>query len=52
MVDNEVMVMAKFSRTSLLIAGGLALSSACGQTSYDSQRQVETKRIFCLTRRL
>ena len=40
MVDNEVMVMAKFSRTSLLIAGGLALSSACGQTSYDSQRQV------------
>jgi len=38
MVDNEVM--ARFSRTSLLIAGGLALSSACGQTSYDAQRQV------------
>ena len=38
MVDNEVMV--RFSRTSLLITGGLALSSACGQTSYDAQRQV------------
>jgi len=33
------MVMARFSRTSLLITGGLALSSACGQMSYDSQRQ-------------
>ena len=40
MVDNEVMVMARLSRTSLLITGGLALSSACGQNSYDSQRQV------------
>jgi protein-L-isoaspartate(D-aspartate) O-methyltransferase len=39
MVDNEVMVMARFSRTLLLIAGGLALNSACGQTSYESQRQ-------------
>jgi len=38
MVDNEVM--ARFSRTSLLVTGGLALSSACGQTSYDAQRQV------------
>jgi len=32
--------MVRFSRTSLLITGGLALSSACGQTSYDAQRQV------------
>jgi protein-L-isoaspartate(D-aspartate) O-methyltransferase len=32
--------MARFSRTSLLITAGLALSAACGQTSYDSQRQV------------
>jgi protein-L-isoaspartate(D-aspartate) O-methyltransferase len=39
MVDNEGMVMDRFSRTSLLITGGIALSSACGQTSYDSQRQ-------------
>jgi len=39
MVDNEGMVMTRFSRTSLLISGGLALSSACGQTSYESQRQ-------------
>jgi protein-L-isoaspartate(D-aspartate) O-methyltransferase len=31
--------MGRFSRTSLLISGGLALSSACGQTSYESQRQ-------------
>ncbi len=31
--------MARLSRTLLLIAGGLALSSACGQTSYESQRQ-------------
>ena len=31
--------MARFSRTLLLIVGGLALSSACGQTSYESQRQ-------------
>ena len=37
MVDNEVMV--RFSRTSLLVTGCLALSSACGQTSYDAQRQ-------------
>jgi protein-L-isoaspartate(D-aspartate) O-methyltransferase len=39
MVDNEGMVMARFSKTSLLISGGLALSSACGQTNYDAQRQ-------------
>jgi protein-L-isoaspartate(D-aspartate) O-methyltransferase len=39
MVDNEGMVMDRFSRTSLLITGGLALSSACGQPSYDTQRQ-------------
>jgi protein-L-isoaspartate(D-aspartate) O-methyltransferase len=39
-VDNEVMVMARFFKTSLMITGGLALGSACGQTSYDSQRQV------------
>jgi len=32
--------MVRFSRTSLLIAAGLALSGACGQTSYDSQRQM------------
>jgi protein-L-isoaspartate(D-aspartate) O-methyltransferase len=32
--------MGRFSKTSLLITGGLALSSACGQTSYDAQRQV------------
>ena len=37
MVDNEVMV--RFSRTSLLVTGCLALSSACGQASYDAQRQ-------------
>jgi protein-L-isoaspartate(D-aspartate) O-methyltransferase len=39
MVDNEVTMMAIFSRSLLLIAGGLALSNACGQTSYESQRQ-------------
>ncbi len=39
MLDNEVMMMARFSRILLLIAGGLALSSACGQISYESQRQ-------------
>ena len=39
MVDNVVMVMTRYSRTLLLIAGGLGLSSACGQTSYESQRQ-------------
>ncbi len=39
MVDNVVMVMARYSRTLLLVAGGLALSSACGQISYESQRQ-------------
>jgi len=32
--------MVRFSRTSLLVAAGLALSNACGQTSYDSQRQM------------
>jgi len=37
MVDNEVMV--RFSRTSLLVTGCLALGSACGQTAYQSQRQ-------------
>ena len=31
MVDNEVMMMARFSRSMLLLAGGLALSNACGQ---------------------
>ncbi len=31
--------MARFSRILLLLAGGLAQSSACGQTSYESQRQ-------------
>ena len=39
MVDNEVMVMSRFSRILLLIAGGLAQNSACGQISYESQRQ-------------
>lgn len=39
MVDNEVMVMARFSRILLLLAGGLALSSACRQDIYESQRQ-------------
>jgi protein-L-isoaspartate(D-aspartate) O-methyltransferase len=33
------MAMARFSRTSLLITGGLALSNACGQIGYESQRQ-------------
>ncbi len=33
------MVMVRFSRILLLIAGGLAQSSACGQDSYESQRQ-------------
>ncbi len=32
-------MMARFSRSLLLIAGGLALSSACGQIGYESQRQ-------------
>lgn len=32
------MAFTRFSKTSLLISGGLALGSACGQTSYDSQR--------------
>jgi protein-L-isoaspartate(D-aspartate) O-methyltransferase len=31
--------MAGFSKTSLLIAGGLALSNACAQLDYESQRQ-------------
>ena len=31
--------MARISRTLLLIGGGLALSSACGQSSFESQRQ-------------
>jgi len=31
--------MARFSSTLLLVAGGFALSSACGQISYESQRQ-------------
>ena len=39
MVDNDIMAMARFSTTSLLITGGLALSSACGQMNYDSKRQ-------------
>ena len=39
MVDNEVMVMARFSRILLLLAGGLALRSACRQDIYESQRQ-------------
>jgi protein-L-isoaspartate(D-aspartate) O-methyltransferase len=34
-----VIVMARFSKTSLLISGGLALGSACAQTSYDAQQQ-------------
>lgn len=29
----------RISRTALLVAGGLALSSACGQISYEAQRQ-------------
>ena len=33
------MVMARFSRSLLLLAGSLCLSSACGQISYESQRQ-------------
>ena len=43
MVDNEVMMMAIFSRSLLLIAGGLVLSNACGQISYESQRQAMIK---------
>jgi protein-L-isoaspartate(D-aspartate) O-methyltransferase len=39
MVDNELMVMARFSRSLLLIASALGLSNACGQVSYESQRQ-------------
>jgi protein-L-isoaspartate(D-aspartate) O-methyltransferase len=39
MVDNEGMVMARFSKPLLLIAGSLGLSSACGQISYESQLQ-------------
>ncbi len=39
MMDNEVMIKTRFFGTILLIAGGLGLSSACGQMSYDSQRQ-------------
>jgi protein-L-isoaspartate(D-aspartate) O-methyltransferase len=39
MVDNEGMAMARFSRFLLLIAGGLGLGNACGQISYESQRQ-------------
>ena len=31
--------MARISKTSLLITGGLALSNACGQIGYESQRQ-------------
>ena len=31
--------MARISKTSLLISGGLALSNACGQIGYESQRQ-------------
>jgi protein-L-isoaspartate(D-aspartate) O-methyltransferase len=31
--------MAGMSRTLLLVTGCLAMSSACGQTSYDAQRQ-------------
>ena len=38
MVDNDDLVMARLSRSLLLIAGGLSLSSACGQISYESQR--------------
>jgi len=33
------MIKARFSGALLLIAGGLGLSSACGQMSYESQRQ-------------
>jgi protein-L-isoaspartate(D-aspartate) O-methyltransferase len=33
------MVMAGMSRTLLLVTGCLAMSSACGQTSYDAQRR-------------
>jgi len=39
MQDNEVMVTVRFSRSLLLIAGGLVLGSACGQINYESQRQ-------------
>ncbi|RLA32614.1 MAG: protein-L-isoaspartate O-methyltransferase [Gammaproteobacteria bacterium] len=34
------MVMARFPRSLLLIASALGLSNACGQVSYESQRQV------------
>ena len=33
------MVIARLSRILLLLAGGLAQSSACGQIDYESQRQ-------------
>ncbi len=36
-------MMARFSRSMLLLAGGLALSNACGQISYESQRQAMIK---------
>ncbi len=36
MYDNEVMVMVRFSKILLLLAGGLAQSSACGQIDYES----------------
>lgn len=36
-------MMARFSRSMLLLAGGLALSDACGQISYESQRQAMIK---------
>ena len=36
-------MMARFSRSMLLLAGGLALSNACGQISYGSQRQAMIK---------
>jgi protein-L-isoaspartate(D-aspartate) O-methyltransferase len=39
MVDNGAMVKTEFSKISLLIIGGLALSNAFGQTGFDSQRQ-------------
>ena len=39
LMSNAGMVMARYSRILLLLAGGLALSSACGQVSYESQRQ-------------
>jgi len=45
MVDNKVMVLTRFPKTSLLIAGGLALSNACGQISYESQRQAMIKEL-------